>query len=67
MQHFWPYIFGEPDIELVPELRKYYVWRNVLMHEIWQSVHLLFIFSNYCGDDQTDMKIHKGTSGLIKQ
>ena len=31
---FDPMVFGAPAVEVELELRKYYFWRNVLMHDI---------------------------------
>ena len=56
-----------PTVELVIELGKYYFWRNVLLHEIWQLIHLWFIFCNYHGDKQIETQRHQGNSALSKQ
>ena len=43
MQHFWPYVFWRARHRISTlELRKYYYWRNFLMHDIWRFMHLWF-------------------------
>ena len=40
---------GVPAVEVVLELRKYYFWRNVLMHDILRLIHLYIFFRTIMG------------------
>ena len=58
--------FGASAVEVLLELHKYYFWRKVLMHDIWQLMQLLFIFWIYHGEEEIDMQIHQGILDLRK-
>ena len=66
---FDPMFFGAPAVEVVLELRKYYFWRNFwrMTFDEWLTYDSLFIFRIYHGEEQTETKIHQGTSALSKQ
>ena len=57
---FYPIFVGVPSVELVLELHKYDLWRNVLMHDILRLIHFWFIFRTIIGTRKQGEKSTKG-------